>query len=44
MYNGLINLLNKWGIDIRTLKMKHYDNKIEILVNGHYIYTIEKTN
>lgn len=44
MYNELIEVLNKWGIDIRTLNIKHYENSIEVLINGHYIYTIEKTN
>ena len=44
MYNELIEVLNEWGIDIRTLNIKYYEKYIEVLINGHYIYTIEKTN
>ena len=42
MYNELINIINKWGIDIRTISIKHYEKNIEILINEHYIYTINK--
>lgn len=44
MYNELIEVLNKWEIDIRTIDIKHYDKNIEVLINGHYVYTIEKTD
>lgn len=44
MYNELIDVLNKWSIDVHNISLKHYDNFIEVLINGHYIFILEKTN
>lgn len=44
MYNNIINLLNKWGTDIHSMSFKHYDDFIELLINGHYIIILEKIN
>lgn len=42
MYDKLVDFMNIWGQDIRTISIKHYDDCIECLVNGHYILTLNK--
>lgn len=42
MYNELIEVLNKWGIDIHEISFKHCDDVIMVLINGHYNITLNK--
>lgn len=44
MFIELEELIKKWGTDIRTISIQNYKDYMEVLVNGHYIFKIEKTN
>ena len=42
MLEEILDLFKIWGRDIRYISIKYYDDYIELLINKHYIYRIEK--
>lgn len=44
MFDELIMILDEWNVDIHNISFKYYDNFVEVLINNHYIITMNKTN